>query len=257
MEKKELYSMKKLRGVTLAMGVAALIGLAAPEARAGNLTMVISWGANALTIDAASPLANPDSTANFLDVNTAAVNAQLAATSAITLSGLTARSNNPGQADPTGATLQEQGTATVTGTGITTITIATFQTQFTIPAGAGTLSSSSTANYTNSNVGASTAASSSYNTTLLTPTLTYNYTGATNPQAFSGNNSIAVGAPTSPYTLDNSATISLTAGSNQFSVAARYNAAAVPEPASIILMLTGMPLPLVVMGLLRRRRAAA
>jgi hypothetical protein len=31
----------------------------------------------------------------------------------------------------------------------------------------------------------------------------------------------------------------------------------IPEPASLILMLTGMPLPLVVMGLIRRRRAAA
>jgi hypothetical protein len=239
-----------------ALAAAAIVcGFGAKESRAGNLTMVISWGANALTIDAASPLANPDSTANFLDVNTAAVNAQLAATSAITLSGLTARSNNPGEPNPTGATLQEQGTATVTGTGITTITIATFQTQFTIPAGAGTLSSSSTANYTNANVGASEGASSSYNTTLLTPTLTYTYTGATNPQSFSGNNSVAVPAPTTPYTLDNTAVLSLTAGSNQFSVAARFNA--IPEPASIILMLTGMPLPLVVMGLLRRRRAAA
>ena len=57
--------------------------------------------------------------------------------------------------------------------------------------------------------------------------------------------------------MHNSATINLTAGSNQFSVAARFNANAVPEPASIIMMLTGMPLPLVVMGLLRRRRAAA
>jgi hypothetical protein len=31
----------------------------------------------------------------------------------------------------------------------------------------------------------------------------------------------------------------------------------IPEPASVVMMLTGMPLPLVVLGLLRRRRAAA
>jgi hypothetical protein len=31
----------------------------------------------------------------------------------------------------------------------------------------------------------------------------------------------------------------------------------IPEPASLVMMLTGMPLPLVVLGLLRRRRAAA
>jgi hypothetical protein len=34
-------------------------------------------------------------------------------------------------------------------------------------------------------------------------------------------------------------------------------APAVPEPVNRIMMLTGMPLPLVVMGLLRRRCAAA
>jgi hypothetical protein len=33
--------------------------------------------------------------------------------------------------------------------------------------------------------------------------------------------------------------------------------ASVPEPASVVMFLTGMPLPLVVVGLLRRRRRVA
>jgi hypothetical protein len=258
MDTKEQNSMKKHRGLLLGLGLMALIGLSAREARAGNLTMVISWGTHTLTIDQTSPLANADSTANFLDINTGAVNAQLlAGGSALTLSGLTALSNNPGEPNPVGGTLSEQGTAALTGTGTTSITIATFQTAFTIPPGpSGTLSSSSTANYTNATPGNSTVANSSYNTTILTPSLTYTYTGATNPQAFASNNSINVAATTASYQLDNSATINLTAGTNRFSVAARFNA--IPEPAGLIMMVTGMSLPLVLgMGLLRRRRAAA
>jgi hypothetical protein len=45
-----------------------------------------------------------------------------------------------------------------------------------------------------------------------------------------------------------------TGTTDQFAVAATLSA--VPEPASLILMLTGLPLPLVVVGLLRRRAAA-
>jgi hypothetical protein len=40
-------------------------------------------------------------------------------------------------------------------------------------------------------------------------------------------------------------------------VTSEFHSTAVPEPASVVLMLTGMPLPLVVLGMLRRRRAAA
>ena len=244
---------------SLGLGLAALIGRGGARVCAGNLTMVISWGTHTLTIDQTSPLANADSTANFLDINTAAVNADLASGgSALSLSGLTAVSNNPGALNPIGGTESEQGTATVTGTGITAITISTFQTGFTIPTGSPVmLMSSSTANYTSATPGDNTVASSSYNATLNTPNLTYTYTGVTNPQAFSGNNSVPVPSPTASYELDNAATLNLTAGNNHFSVAARFTTAAVPEPASLIMMLTGMPLPLVVMGLLRRRRAAA
>jgi hypothetical protein len=48
---------------------------------------------------------------------------------------------------------------------------------------------------------------------------------------------------------------SAAASTDQITVSTKF-VSAIPEPASLVMMLTGMPLPLVVLGLLRRRRAA-
>ena len=42
-----------------------------------------------------------------------------------------------------------------------------------------------------------------------------------------------------------------------FTGSVRVTGTAVPEPASMVMFMTGMPLPLVLVGLLRRRRRAA
>ena len=64
-----------------------------------------------------------------------------------------------------------------------------------------------------------------------------------------------------PYALTNRIIVDITGtGAANNSVIQAQTAttlAAVPEPASVVMFLTGMPLPLVVVGLLRRRRRAA
>jgi hypothetical protein len=240
------------------------MGLTAREARAANLTMTLTWTGGSLTFDNTSAQALPGSSVNSLLVDTNAVNTYLSTHgSAITFSALGASSNFPGGVPiPTQATLNETGTAVLaSSTGATSITIAVSQAGFTTPSGTGaTLNSGQTAIFTNMAAGASESSSSSYNATN-TPTLTSTSLG-TQLQVYSPSNSLGIASVVSGYSLDNSATINFGASTpgpgttDQFAVAATL-AAAVPEPASLLLMLTGLPMPLVVMGLLRRRRGAA
>jgi hypothetical protein len=65
-----------------------------------------------------------------------------------------------------------------------------------------------------------------------------------------------------PYTLTSMTVLNVdpataAGGSVGFTNKVTVLNAGVPEPASLVMMLTGMPLPLVVLGILRRRRAAA
>jgi hypothetical protein len=239
------------------------MGLTAGEARAGNLTMTLTWTGGSLSFDNTSAtFALPGSSLTSLLVNTNAVNTFLMTNgSAITFSALGAASNFPGGVPiPSQATLDETGTAVLIGaTGATAITVHTSQAGFTTPAGLpGTLNSAQTAIFTNMVAGTNQSSSSSYNATN-TPLLTSVSTG-TQLQSYSPSNSIPVGVVVSGYTLDNTATLTMTGSTpgagttDQFAVGATLST--VPEPASLILMLTGLPLPLVVVGLLRRRAAA-
>jgi hypothetical protein len=70
------------------------------------------------------------------------------------------------------------------------------------------------------------------------------------------------GTIVSPFTLETQTLLVLDSatglpGSNGFSQKLQLAASAVPEPASMVVLLTGVPLPLVVLRLLRRRRASA
>jgi len=84
--------------------------------------------------------------------------------------------------------------------------------------------------------------------------------GASNASGSSPTVSTAIAPYLIPYALTNVITIDITGNSpNPTSVAAASVttlAGAVPEPASMVVFLTGMPIPLVVLGLLRRRRRA-
>jgi hypothetical protein len=257
--------MRKHRGLFLTLGLAALVGLMAPEARAGNITMTITVGSSSLTFDSTdTTYAVTGSSADSLTVNTTNLNNWLTNTahSVYNFSDLGSSSNNPGQPNPIGGTLGETGTAIFTnsGTGFNnTITIHVVQTAFTIPTGPGSLGYSSTANFTNAGVGNTQVSSSSFNSTNTSNTTNtvLAYPPAANPQPYSNSNTLSgLTAVATGYSLDNTATITLTQGKDQFSVSAQFTTA-IPEPGSLLMMLTGMPLPLVVMGLLRRRRAAA
>jgi hypothetical protein len=242
------------------------MGLTAGEARAGNLTMTLTWTGGSLSFDNTNATyALPGSSLTALLVNTDAVNTFLMNNgSAISFSALGASSNFPGGVPiPSEATLTQTGTAVLSrSTGATAITVATSQAGFTTPSGAtGTLNSAQTAIFTNMVAGNNQTSSSSFNA-LNTPTLTSTTTGI-QLQAYSPSNSIPVGTVVSGYTLANTATITMTGSTpgsgttDQMQVGATLvSGAAIPEPASLILMLTGLPLPLVVVGLLRRRAAA-
>jgi hypothetical protein len=254
MEKKELDSMKKHRVAFLALGLAALIGLSTSEARAGNVTLTLSWtGGTTGAIDFTSPFAQLGSTADSLTIDTTVLNAFLGGNgSNLQFSTLSADSNNPGSA--VGAVLRETGNVIISGAGgDNTISIVASQDGFMSPSGSGALLQASSANFTGTILSTQDSSVALDGTTTSSPTFTGSGGFDTHAVAASGN---AAG-----YTLTSTSNITLsglvTNSSDQFSNKAVFTAAAIPEPASIIMMLTGMPLPLVVLGLLRRRRAAA
>jgi len=271
---KEWDSMTRHRGLFLALGFCALIGLTARESRAGGITMTLSWtsgGPQSLTFSSTpSPslyvLTGSSNTQLLVNLNTVN-NYLMTHGSNITFSALGSQSNFPGGVPvATQSTLGENATAVLTGsspTGATAITIATSETGFTAPGGNGTLTSLPSLAFNNVATGTLTS-SSSYNGGSTTPYVSTStgpsLNGGTPPSAPT---SMGVGTIGSGYTLDNSMTIDMTGstpGTGTFtnaSVTGTLNGTAVPEPASLIMMLTGMPLPLVVLGLLRRRRAAA
>ena len=84
--------------------------------------------------------------------------------------------------------------------------------------------------------------------------------GSSNASGHSDTLSTAVSPYLIPYALTNVITIDITGNSpNATGLSAASVttlASAVPEPASMVVFLTGMPIPLVVLGLLRRRRRA-
>jgi hypothetical protein len=263
---KEWDSMTRHRGFFLTLGFCALLGLTAPESRAASITMTLTWSSGSLTFTNGSQYTLTGSSATTLLVNTNAVNGYLQSHgSAITFSALGAQSDYPGGTPvPTQATLTENGTAVLTGTtGSTAITVATTESGFTAPGGTGTLTSLPSLSFNNVATGSLTS-SSSYESTSTTPYVQVSTGPTLNPGSPpAAPTSMGVGTITSGFSLDNSGTVNMTGSTpgsgtyTNFSVSATLNGAAVPEPASLILMLTGMPLPLVVLGLLRRRRAAA
>jgi hypothetical protein len=263
--------MKKHRGVVWALGLCALIGLTAQESRAAGISMTLTWTGGSLSFNSltASPYVNSSSpggsSATALVLNLNAVNSFLTSNgSGITFNSLGASSNFPGGTPiPTQATLSENGQAVLVGGGATAITVRTEETGFTTPSGTtGTLTSLPSLSFNNVSPPGSLVSSSSYNATN-----TINYTSTSTGTALnpgtppSAPTSTTIGTIVSGYTLDNSGAVDMTGSTpgsgtyTNFSVSATVTA--VPEPAGLLLMLTGLPMPLVVMGLLRRRRGAA
>ncbi len=249
--------MKKHRGLFLAFGLLGLLGLLPQTAHAGTLTMVVSWSGGSLTITPTSPDVQAGASSDSFNVTTTALNGDLKKAGVnLSFTNLSANTQGAGSTYfPTSGTVNESGTVAYAANGGThsSVMISTSISGFSAPTGTGIVNSTSSALFTNANAGATQMWSTSYQgATETSHTFTAN---GTSPQSLNSptitNN---IGAIASGYSLDNSATISLTKGTDVFGVSTVMSA--VPEPTSIVLMLTSMPLPLVVMGLIRRRRRA-
>lgn len=264
--------MEKLRRCLFAFAVSAFVGLMAAQAQAETITMTIV--ANGTTIVISGPPGTPaalvtSSSSDSLQINTANLNTALAgAGSHYQFSELGVTSNWPGQTGPTGAFLTTGGTiflAAGATPDATPLTIRVTEDGFQAPVGPnGTLLVTANANYAGAPAGSTQTSSGSYNATVLNSplpagVLTSSGVATNNP---SGRESVGIGTTTTGFTLDNNLAFNLLANATStaadtFAVTAQVNAGTVPEPASVVLMLTSLPLPLVVVGWMRRRRAVA
>jgi len=253
--------MSRLRGLFFSLGLAALTGLMASEAQAETLTLSVFAG----TDTTVAPIYTVTGGANAVGANVGVLNSDLAAAGfgAYSFSNLGGSSNNPGTNSPGplgGAYVLASGDLNVTRGGSgegTPITVVLSEGGFTLPTNGPTLRDAGAAIITG-------ASGSQGSEAVVTDA-----TGASTNVSIAGltgtglqTASTPLGSYVTPFTLESQTVLSLTStsttepGSNGFSQLAQVQAA-VPEPASLVLMLTGMPLPLVVLGLLRRRRAAA
>jgi len=262
--------MEKLRRCLFAFAVSAFVGLMAAQAQAETITMTIV--ANGTTIVISGPPGTPaalvtSSSSDSLQINIANLNTALAgAGSHYQFSELGVTSNWPGQTGPTGAFLTTGGTiflAAGATPDATPLTIRVTEDGFQAPVGSnGILTVTANANFAGAPAGSTQTSAGSYNAVTLNsplPTGTLISTGVTtnNPRAME---TTSIGSTTTGFSLDNNLAFNLLANptsvsKDTFGVTAQVNASAVPEPASVVLMLTSLPLPLVVVGWMRRRRA--
>jgi len=253
------------RSLFLALTAGMLIwGFGALEARAETLTLSVFAG----TDTTAPAIYSTVGGSTAVSADTGILNGNLAAAgfAAYSFSNLGGSSNNPGSSatGPTGgAYVLTSGNLIVSpgGSGESTpITVVLTEGGFVLPTSSPSLVESGTVNFAGAtgsldSAGVLTDATGA-STTVSIPTLTE----TSSPPSSSG--STSPGTYVTPFTLDSQTTLVLDAatglnGSNGFSQKLQLTAGAIPEPASLVMMLTGMPLPLVVVGLLRRRRAAA
>jgi len=253
------------RSLFLALTAGMLIwGFGALEARAETLTLSVFAG----TDTTAPAIYSTVGGSTAVSADTGILNGNLAAAGfgAYSFSNLGGSSNNPGSSatGPTGgAYVLTSGNLIVSpgGSGESTpITVVLTEGGFVLPTSSPSLVETGTVNFAGAtgsldSAGVLTDATGA-STTVSIPTLTE----TSSPPSSSG--STSPGTYVTPFTLDSQTTLVLDAatglnGSNGFSQKLQLTAGAIPEPASLVMMLTGMPLPLVVVGLLRRRRAAA
>jgi hypothetical protein len=252
------------------LALLAVIGLAAGDCRAETITLTVSWNGNTFTAMGTSgvfvgPGSGPAGAQTVLNINVGALNSDLAAGgSAYTFSDLGVTTNFPGTNSSEGAFLQISGLLDVATTG-TAGDIKVFSSEggFTAPPSSSTkLTLADTANYTGT-------------TSTSTQTGTGGFSDSSSPAVTAGVGPIALSSngtttdshegstppltlPTyvTPFTLTNTLDFNLTprgtsSGSDGFSGQTSVVSGSIPEPASVLLLLTGI-LPVFVV--LRRRR---
>ncbi len=265
--------MTRHRGLSFACALIAAVALTTSEARAGDLTVVLSWTGHTLTITG-TPFATLTTTASgeSLTFNNTPLNAFLEANgSAIQFgSGSGVSDNQPVATNASGAFLTSNGQVSVdqSNPGSTAMTIDAFKTDWNTPSGAtGTLVNSGSATFGHTVAGDTTTYNSWYNNDnspdgkLLGAGLqTYTSTGAPteSPIGVPPNSTTAGISPfVTPFSLTNETVITLTkSGSNaetaNYQLQTTVSTSVIPEPASVVIVVSA--LPLLALGL--RRRAA-
>jgi hypothetical protein len=266
--------MRKARSFSrwcLLMGVAcglAMLPVANRAARAETISITIT-GPGGIDIPVDPTFVTGGTSTNYGTVDTVSVNLLLTAEgSALQLTGLGGSSNWSGAS--TGGSLLLTGGVSITPPttpgASTSLTITETESGFNTPSGsaAGTLSSSSTVNYLSAGPGNSSLANSANfpppPSGFATPTyLVASTNTGTDPERGEASVTLPSGSFAAPYTLTNVITINLTPNPSTvvqagFSVGAQATVVpAIPEPASVVTMLIGLPLPLVGLAWLRRR----
>lgn len=250
--------MKKHRVFFLALGLTALMGLTASEGRAETISMTLTvGGGSSFVVDA---VATPGSdTYSVSSTGITAINGFLSAQGSeyqfLTLGG----GSNFSTASSLGI-LNASGTIESISGGNAVLTLTETESGFTAPVGpTGTLLSTSTSDLTNS-TGSGQTASSTYSN--AGPPVVNVTAGPYSVPKF-GTSAASVTPVATLYTLTNTVNFTELGGTttnpivNGFSITARVAAAAVPEPSTMLTMLTGLPVPLFIAGWLRRRRASA
>jgi hypothetical protein len=272
MGKKELRSMTNHRGVWIVLALSALLGLSAPQAQAETIMMSISVDGGVTWTDlstfggvgSARGYTMNDTALSTLNTFLAGNSIyQFGTTGATTLGGT---SNFPGsttgQLTLTGEIASDRG---VDASHTNDVRIVETEEAFTSPTGqTGLLTSSGAGNFVLQPAGAGHTSQSSVNGTIAGSYTIVSTRPGANAQVGGAFANLPSPTPT-VYTLTNQINFNLNNGStaspvsDAFSVQALVIAsgATVPEPASLVLMLTGIPIPLVLIGMLSRRQASA
>jgi hypothetical protein len=242
--------MRSHRGILhgLAFAAVALSGFMANRADAGSISLSVDL--NGTVIYTATSVSPDQSVAAVLN----SVNTALGAHgSAYRFTALSAQSNFTGGSNGLLATTFQLNTSGA-GTTAAVLSIDTTQGGFLAPTGPnGALDSSAGGSFGN------TSGSLSYTSDYQganSPTLVFPVTG-TNGSFSSDTGPVPVGTVPSGYSLSNHFLISIAKGANtSLGGTGTATLTAVPEPASVVMLVTALPVPLVLMGLLRRRKAA-
>lgn len=258
-------------GVSLSVMFASI---GASEAKAGpayaiDITIVDNTHPSTTTF--AIPWSSANNTANPSNPNLISVSAAFStAGTGVALTGLQAIT----QSTAASTSLGISGTATVqdSSSDSYTITIQTINNGYTQPVGpVGVISQSESGTYTFTNPGNTQTFQSWYNANNAPPGTTGNPTpgqqliniptaGATTQSASQNNpGSLAFTPYVTPYGITSNLVLNITGNGTPNNSIAQFQGStvitAVPEPASLVMFLTGMPMPLVVLGMLRRRKA--
>jgi hypothetical protein len=245
---KELLSMQRHRGLLLGSAMAALLGFMGSQAQAATVTISVDLGGTVIY--------STSGAVNITALNTDLKNAGSAYQFAT--NGLTASSQLQSDGE---VALTTTGSIIILATGSTTPTLSidVVATGILAPVGSGgTLASSASGTYSGVSSGTTTF-TGDYQGTTLTPAIVGTASGGTT--SYGSTNAVqSIGTVPSGYSLSNHFVIGLSqnVGGTEGLSGSVIVSTVVPEPSSVVMLLTGMPLPLaMVFGLIRRRRAMA